>query len=272
VRMAPGLAQVACFDTAFHRTQPPIAQTFGLPRRLADEGIRRYGFHGLSYEYVASVLAGTDPHAAAGRTVVAHLGNGASMCAMNAGRSVATTMGFTTLDGLVMGTRCGEIDPGVLLYLLDRHRMTARAVQELLYEQSGLLGISGHSSDMRVLLRSSDPGDLEAVDLFIYRISRSLGSLAAALGGLDALVFTGGIGEHAPFIRACVCADAAWLGVQLDEVANARGGPRITRMTSRTSAWVIPADEEAMIARHTRRVVGSVASASARGGGTYEHH
>lgn len=270
-RMAPALAQVACFDTAFHRTQPSIAQTFGLPRRFADEGIRRYGFHGLSYEYVASVLADTDHHAAAGRTVVAHLGSGASMCAMHDGRSVATTMGFTALDGLVMGTRCGEIDPGVLLYLLDRHRMTPRALQELLYEHSGLVGVSGHSSDMRVLLRSADAGDIEAVDLFIYRISRSLGSLAAALGGLDALVFTGGIGENAPFIRARVCRDAAWLGVQLDEVANARGGPRLTRMTSRTSAWVIPTDEEAMIALHTRRVVGSMASASVRGSSTYGH-
>jgi acetate kinase len=249
-RMAPALPQVACFDTAFHRTQPSVAQTFGLPRRLTDEGIRRYGFHGLSYEHVAAVLADTDERAAAGRTVVAHLGN---------------------LDGLLMGTRCGEIDPGVLLYLLDRHRMSARALQELLYEQSGLLGVSGHSSDMRVLLRSSDSADIEAVDLFIYRISHALGSLAAALGGLDALVFTGGIGENAAFVRARVCRDAAWLGVQLDEMANARGGPRISRMSSGTSAWVIPADEEAMIAQHTRRVVGSMASASARGSGTYEH-
>jgi acetate kinase len=271
-RMAPALAQVACFDTAFHRTQPSVAQAFGLPRRFADEGVRRYGFHGLSYEYVASVLPDTDRRAAAGRTVVAHLGNGASMCAMNDGRSVATTMGFTALDGLVMGTRCGEIDPGVLLYLLDRQRITVRQLQELLYEHSGLLGVSGHSSDMRVLLQSSDPGDIEAVDLFIYRISRSLGSLAAALGGIDALVFTGGIGENSPFIRARVCRDAEWLGVQLDEMANARGGPRITRMTSRTSAWVIATDEEAMIALHTRRVIGSMASASSRASGAYEHN
>lgn len=270
-RTAPGLPQVACFDTAFHSTQPPVARAFGLPRRLADEGVRRYGFHGLSYEYIASVLPDTDRRAAAGRTVVAHLGNGASMCAMNGGRSVATTMGFTALDGLIMGTRCGEIDPGALLYLLDRHRMTPRALQELLYEQSGLLGVSGHSSDMRVLLRSSTAEDVEAVDLFIYRIGRSLGSLAAALGGLDALVFTGGIGENAPFIRARVCRDAAWLGVVLDEMANARGGPRISRVASNTSAWVIPTDEEAMIALHTRRVIGSMASATP-GSRTYEHH
>ena len=270
-RTAPALPQVACFDTSFHRTQPPVAQSFALPRRFADEGVRRYGFHGLSYEYIASVLADIDGRAAAGRTVVAHLGNGASMCAMRDGKSVATTMGFTALDGLVMGPRCGELDPGVLLSLMDRHRMTPRALQELLYQESGLLGVSGHSSDMRVLLRSSDAGDIEAVDLFVYRVSRSLGSLAAALGGLDALVFTGGIGENSPFIRARVCRDAAWLGVQLDEMANARGGPRISRMSSRTPAWVIPTNEEAMIARHTRRVIGEMAAASAGGSATYEH-
>jgi acetate kinase len=261
-RTAPSLPQVACFDTAFHRTQPPIAQAFALPGQYADEGVRRYGFHGLSYEYVASVLADTDQRAATGRAVVAHLGNGASMCAMSGGRSVATTMGFTALDGLVMGTRCGEIDPGVLLYLLDRHHMTPRALKQLLSEQSGLLGVSGRTSDMRELLRNSDANSVEAVDLFIYRISRALGSLAAALGGLDALVFTGGIGEHAAFIRARVCRDAAWLGVELDEVANARGGPCISRVTSRASAWVIPTNEEAMIALHTRHIIGATAATS----------
>ncbi len=222
-RMAPALPQVACFDTAFHQTQPAVAQALALPRRYTDEGVRRYGFHGLSYEYVASALAATDPRAAAGRTVVAHLGNGASMCAMSGGRSVATTMGFTALDGLVMGTRCGAIDPGVLLYLLDRHGMSARALQQLVYEQSGLLGVSGLSSDMRELLASSDSAAAEAVELFVYRITRELGSLAAALGGLDALVFTGGIGENASVIRADVCRDASWLGVELDYAANVSG-------------------------------------------------
>jgi acetate kinase len=256
-RMAPSVTQVACFDTAFHRAQPPVAQAFALPRRFADEGVRRYGFHGLSYEYVAAALPSVDPAAAAGRTVVAHLGNGASMCALSGGRSIATTMSFTALDGLVMGTRCGSIDPGVLLYLMDRHGMDRRALEELLYEQSGLLGVSGQSSDMRELLARSDAAAAEAVDLFVYRVGRELGSLAAALRGLDALVFTGGIGENAASIRARVCRDATWLGLELDEEANARGGPRISRAGSRVSAWVIPTNEEAMIALHTRRLVGS---------------
>jgi acetate kinase len=259
-RMAPALPQVACFDTAFHQTQPAVAQAFAVPRRYADEGVRRYGFHGLSYEYVASVLAAGDYRAASGRTVVAHLGNGASMCAMRSGQSVATTMGFTALDGLVMGTRCGAIDPGALLYLLDRHHMTAGALQRLLYEDSGLLGVSGISSDMRVLLSSTEASAAEAVDLFVYRIGRELGSLAAAVGGLDALVFTGGIGENAAIIRARVCRDASWLGVEVDDAANVRGGPRISRTTSRVSVWVIPTNEEAMIALHTRRVAASTSS------------
>jgi acetate kinase len=253
--MAPQVRQVACFDTAFHRTQPPVAQAFALPRRFADEGVRRYGFHGLSYEYVASMLPKIDARAAQGRTVVAHLGNGTSMCAMQGGRSVATTMSFTALDGLMMGTRCGAIDPGVLLYLIDSHDMTARALEQLLYEESGLLGVSGISSDMRALLASADARAAEALDLFVYRIDRELGSLAAALGGLDALVFTGGIGEHAAAIRARVCLDAAWLGLEVDEQANARAGPCITRAGSRVTAWVVPTDEELMIARHTRRVL-----------------
>jgi acetate kinase len=198
-----------------------------------------------------------DRRAADGRTVVAHLGNGASMCAMNNGRSVATTMSFTALDGLVMGTRCGAIDPGVLLYLIDRHGMTARSLQQLLYEQSGLLGVSGISSDMRELLSSSDSCAVEALDLFVYRIRRELGSLAATLGGLDALVFTGGIGEHAASIRARICRDASWLGLELDEEANANGGPSVSRKDSRVSAWVIPTNEEWMIALHTRRTLGA---------------
>ncbi len=253
--MAPAVPQVACFDTAFHATQPPVAQSFALPRRFRDEGVRRYGFHGLSYEYVASALRRIDPRAAAGRTVVAHLGNGASMCALRAGRSVATTMSFTALDGLVMGTRCGSLDPGVVLYLITRHGLDAAALEKLLYEQSGLLGVSGGSSDMRELLSRTDAPAKEAVDLFVYRAGRELGSLAAALGGLDALAFTGGIGENAAPIRARICRDAAWLGVDLDEAANARGGPRISRETSRAAAWVIPTDEELMIAGHVRAVL-----------------
>jgi acetate kinase len=252
---APQVPQVACFDTSFHRTQPAVAQAFALPGRYAEEGVHRYGFHGLSYEHIASVLPEMDSRAAAGRAVVAHLGNGASMCAMQGGRSVATTMSFTALDGLPMGTRCGAIDPGVLLYLMDQHGMDARALEQLLYHQSGLLGVSGISSDMRTLLESTDPRAIEALDLFVYRIGRELGSLAAALGGLDALVFTGGIGENAVAIRARVCHDAAWLGLELDEESNRRGGPRISRPESPVSVWVIPTNEELMIALHTRRVL-----------------
>jgi acetate kinase len=255
-QMAPTLPQVACFDTAFHRTQPKVAQTFALPRHYAEEGVRRYGFHGLSYEYIASVLPTMDRRAADGRTVIAHLGNGASMCALSNGRSIATTMSFTALDGLVMGTRCGTIDPGVLLYLIDERGMNARSLEQLLYEQSGLLGVSGISSDMRELLESSDSRAAEALGLFVYRINRELGSLAAALGGLDALVFTGGIGENAVSIRARVCRDASWLGLELDEEANATGGPCISETGSRASAWVIPTNEELMIALHTRSVLG----------------
>jgi acetate kinase len=190
----PTLPQIACFDTAFHRTQPAIAQAFAVPRRLTDEGVRRYGFHGLSYEYIASELPALEPELGGARVIVAHLGNGASMCALRGGRSVATTMSFTPLDGLVMGTRCGNLDPGVLLYLMDRHSLDARALEKLLYHECGLLGVSGISSDMRTLLASDDPSAKEAIELFVYRIGRELGSLAAALGGLDALVFTGGIG------------------------------------------------------------------------------
>ncbi|HEY7554814.1 MAG TPA: acetate/propionate family kinase [Candidatus Binatia bacterium] len=256
-KMAPVLPQVACFDTAFHRTQSKVADVFALPRRFIEEGVRRYGFHGLSYEYIASVLPALDRRAAEGRAVVAHLGNGASMCAMSNGRSIATTMSFTALDGLMMGTRCGAIDAGVLLYLLDRHGMDPRSLQELLYEESGLPGVSRISSDMRTLLASSEPTAAEAIELFVYRIKRELGSLAAALGGLDTLVFTGGIGENAASIRARVCEDASWLGLKLDEGANASGGPCISRKGSRVSAWVIPTNEELMIALHTRRLLGS---------------
>ncbi len=251
----PDLPQVACFDTSFHTTIPALAQTFALPRKFTEQGIRRYGFHGLSYEYIASVLPGVDPDAARGRTVVAHLGNGASMCAMKGLRSVACTLGFTAVEGLMMGTRCGTLDPGVMLYLMDECGMNARDLERLIYKESGLLGVSGISSDMRTLLASRDYRAAEAVDLFVYRISRELGSLAAALGGLDAVVFTAGIGENAAPIRERVCRSAEWLGLQFDEEANRAGGPRISREGSPVRAWVIPTDEELMIALHTRRVL-----------------
>ena len=252
----PDLPQVACFDTAFHRAQPELAQMFALPKELHDAGVRRYGFHGLSYEYIASVLPQHDPAAARGRSVVLHLGNGASMCALSAGRSVASSMGFTAVDGLPMGTRSGALDPGVILFLLDQRGMDARAIEDLIYNKSGLLGVSGVSSDMRTLLGSDEPRARLAVDLYIYRIGRELGSLAAALGGLDALVFTGGIGENSAEIRERVCRNAAWLGVVLDKAANQAGGPRISTAASKTAAWVLPTNEELMIARHTRRALG----------------
>ena len=253
--VAPEVRQVACFDTAFHATQPAVAAQFALPREIIDKGVRRYGFHGLSYEYIAATLPTVAPECAAAKVVAAHLGNGASMCAIDKGRSLATTMGLTALDGLPMGTRCGTLDPGALLYLMRSEGLDTAAAEHLLYERSGLLGVSGISSDMRTLLASDQPGAKEAVDLFVYRIGRELGSLAAALGGLDALVFTGGIGEHAAPIRARVCADARWLGITLDEAANAAGGPRISADGSRASAWAIPTDENLMIARHTRRLL-----------------
>jgi acetate kinase len=252
----PDLPQVACFDTAFHRTNPAVAQMFALPAKLTEAGVRRYGFHGLSYEYIASVLPTFDERAAKGKTVVLHLGNGASMCAISNGVSVASTMGFTAVDGLPMGTRCGSIDPGVILYLMDQG-MDARAIEKLIYNESGLLGVSGISSDMRTLLASDDPRAKAACDLFVYRIGRELGSLAAALSGLDAIVFTGGIGENASSVRAAVCRNAGWLGIEIDDDANASGGPRIAKAASPTGAWVIPTNEELMIARHTRRVLGS---------------
>jgi acetate kinase len=251
----PEVAQVACFDTSFHRTNPDLAQRFAIPAELHDAGVRRYGFHGLSYEYIASVLREHDAQAAAGKTVVLHLGNGSSMCALEGGKSVASTMGFTAVDGLPMGTRCGAIDPGVLLYLMDERGMDARAIEKLIYQQSGLLGVSGLSSDMRSLLESDAPRARLAVDLYLYRIRREMGSLVAALGGLDAIVFTAGIGENSAAIRARVLEDAAWLGVEADSRANAQGGPRISATRSRVSAWAIPTNEELMIARHTRRLL-----------------
>jgi acetate kinase len=252
--MKPGLPQVACFDTAFHRTQSELEQAYALPPSITAHGIQRYGFHGLSYEYIASVLPGVDAAAARGRTVVAHLGNGASMCAMLNGHSVASTMGFSTVDGLMMGTRSGALDPGILIYLMDELKMDVRAIEDLIYRQSGLLGVSGLSSDMRTLQASSDPRARFAIELFCYRIGRELGSLVAALGGLDALVFTGGIGEHGASIREKVVGAAGWLGLGLDAPANARNGPRISKAGA-VSAWVIPTDEERMIARHTDALI-----------------
>jgi acetate kinase len=251
----PGMPQVACFDTAFHTTIPGVAQAFALPRKYTEQGVRRYGFHGLSYEYISTVLPGFDAEAAGGKTVVAHLGNGASMCAMQGLKSTACTLGFTAVEGLMMGTRCGTLDPGVMLYLMDECGMNTRDLENLIYKESGLLGVSGISSDMRTLLESTDARAAEAVELFVYRITRELGSLASALGGLDALVFTGGIGENAAPIRERVCRAAQWLGLEFDGKANAGGGPRISRDGSRVRAWVIPTDEELMIALHTRQAI-----------------
>jgi acetate kinase len=251
----PELPQVACFDTSFHRTQPEVAQIFALPDALREAGVIRYGFHGLSYEYIASILPEIAPQAANGKSVVLHLGNGASMCALEAGRSLASTMGFTAVEGLPMGTRSGSLDPGVILYLMDQRGMDAQAIEKLIYHQSGLLGVSGISSDMRTLLASEKPQAKLAVDLFLYRIRRELGSLMAALGGLDALVFTAGIGENAPVIRSRVCRDAAWLGVEIDEAANAAGRGCISTGSSRVAVWIIPTNEEVMIARHTQRLL-----------------
>jgi acetate kinase len=251
----PDIPQVACFDTSFHTTIPAVAQAFALPRKFSEQGLRRYGFHGLSYEYIASVLPGIDPEAASGRTVVAHLGNGASLCAMQGLKSTACTLGFTAVEGLMMGTRCGTLDPGVMLYLMDECGMNPRELETLIYKESGLLGVSGISSDMRTLLESKDPRAAEAVELFVYRITRELGSFAAALGGLDALVFTAGIGENAAPIRERVCRAAQWLGLEFDEKANSARGPRISREGSRVRAWVIPTDEELMIALHTRQTL-----------------
>ncbi len=253
--LLPEVPQVACFDTAFHMTQPERARRFALPRRLSEAGIKRYGFHGLSYEYIARVLPQHLGAKAEGRVVVAHLGNGASMCALYGRKSVATTMGFTALDGLMMGTRCGALDPGVLLHLMEFRGMDAAALTKLLYKESGLLGVSGVSQDMRALLDSPAPGAAEAVELFCYRIARELGSLAAALGGLDALVFTAGIGEHAAPVRERVCRQSEWLGVRLDAAANARHATRISAPDSPVDVLVLPTNEEWMIAQHAAALV-----------------
>jgi acetate kinase len=251
----PDLPQVACFDTAFHRGHSAVADHYALPERFYAEGVRRYGFHGLSYEYIAERLRDVAPAAASGRVIVAHLGSGASMCALANGRSVESTMGFTALDGLPMGTRPGQVDPGVLLYLIMEKGMDAAAVQDMLYRDSGLKGLSGISNDMRELLTSKDPAAKLAVDYFVYRVGLCAGTLAAALGGLDAFVFTAGIGENSPEIRARIAEKLAWLGIAFDPATNASGGPLISRADSKVAVYVVPTDEELMIARHTLALI-----------------
>jgi acetate kinase len=247
----PGVPQVACFDTAFHRGHSAVAELMPLPRDLREKGLRRYGFHGLSYEYIASVLPQAAPEIAAGRVLVAHLGSGASICALNDGRSIDSSLGFTALDGLCMGSRPGGLDPGVVLYLFQQLGLSTDEVEDALYRKSGLLGISGISNDMRVLLGSDEPTARLAVDYFVYRAAKEIGALTAALGGLDGLVFTAGIGENSAEVRRRICEACSWLGVHLDTEANEASGPRITTRDSEVSAWVIPTDEELMIARHT---------------------
>jgi len=261
IRMAmtlnPDLPQVACFDTAFHRTAPEVEQAFALPYALYEEGVRRYGFHGLSYEYIASVLPEQAPEIAGGRVVVLHLGNGCSACALKARRSVATTMGFTALDGLPMGTRCGALDAGVILHLIQQKGMSAEALVDLLYRRSGMLGLSGVSSDFRELLASKEPRAHFALQVFYDRTARQIGSLAAALGGLDGIVFTAGVGENAVPVRSAICRACAWLGLEFDEAANREHHMRISTPKSRVAAYIIKTDENLMIARHARALVGS---------------
>ncbi|GAB3254131.1 acetate/propionate family kinase [Chitinimonas naiadis] len=253
----PALKQVACFDTSFHLGAPAVSRRYALPHALSEQGLQRYGFHGLSCEYLMTALAQQDADAAAGRIIIAHLGAGASLTAVLDGTSVANTMGFSTLDGLPMATRCGSLDPGLLVYLLRQPGMDVDRLEDLLYRQSGLLGVSGISGDMRTLLASGDPAAEQAIALFAYRIVREIGSLAAALGGLDTLVFTAGIGEHHPELRARIGQGCAWLGLTLDAGANKDNARRISTPGSRVSSWVIPTDEDLVIARHTWRLVGT---------------
>ena len=253
-RRLPDLPQIACFDTAFHASQPAVARRYALPRELEEAGIRRYGFHGLSYEYLVGVMPGIVGHMPR-RLIALHLGNGASLCAILDGRSVATTMGFSTIEGLMMGTRAGSIDPGVLLHLMREHGMGHEALTDLLYNRAGLKGVSGISSDMRVLLASADPRAAEAIELYCYRIVREIGAAAAALGGVDALVFAGGVGERAAPIRKRILATLGWLGLELDDAANSAGAQRITTPSSATNAWVVPTNEELVIARQARAVL-----------------
>lgn len=252
----PGVPQVACFDTAFHRSHPWVNDAFALPREMYDAGVRRYGFHGLSYEYIAGELSRVAPHLAQGRAVVAHLGSGASMCAVQDGRSVASTMGFSALDGLPMGTRCGQLDPGVLLYLMDQKGMTAREISDLLYRKSGLLGLSGLSNDMRTLEAAGTPEAAEAIDYFVFRCQREVGAMAAALGGIDALIFCGGIGENSRLIRARICERLGWMGIEIDHARNAGNAQIISSDFARTTVLVLPTNEELVIARAVRGVVG----------------
>jgi acetate kinase len=254
----PDVPQVACFDTSFHRGQPAVAEIVPLPRDICGSGVQRYGFHGLSYEYIASVLPEVAPEIAAGRVIVAHLGSGASMCALKNGKSVDSTLGFTALDGLCMGTRPGAVDPGVILYLFQGLGLSPKEVETILYKKSGLVGISGISNDMRALLASAEPSARLAVDYFVYRAAKEIGALAAVLSGLDGLVFTAGIGENSVEIRRRICEASAWLGIDVDETANAKRGPRISSAASRVSAWVIPTNEELMIARHTGVLLGLI--------------
>lgn len=253
----PDLLQVACIDTSFHRGCESVTERFGLPYSLFERGVRRYGFHGLSYEYIVMRLRELAPDLVRGRVIVAHLGSGCSLAAIRDGKSVDTSMGFSALDGVPMGTRPGALDPGVLLFLMREDGLGVSELEELLYQGSGLLGLSGVSNDLRALYASDDPRAAEAIDYFVYRIGQTLGALTASLGGLDALIFTAGTGENDPRIRHRVCADAAWLGIRLDEAANQEGGPRISIRDTKPSVWVIPTDEEAMIARHTLRILAS---------------
>jgi acetate kinase len=254
----PGVPQVACFDTSFHRTMPPVAEIIPLSKQIRDTGVQRYGFHGLSYEYIALVLPIAAPELIGKRVIVAHLGSGASLCAMKNGKSVDCSFGFTALDGLCMSTRPGSLDPGVILYLFHVMQFTVKDVAATLYKESGLLGISGISNDMRVLLKSSEPTARLAVDYFVYRATKEIGALAAVLQGIDGLVFTAGIGEHSPEIRRRICDSAAWLGIELDDTANQDARPKISTRDSRASVWVIPTNEELMIARHTGELLGLV--------------
>ena len=265
--LQPNLMQVACFDTAFHHGLAAPVSRFAIPRRFETLGVRRYGFHGLSFEYIASRLAAVSPELAQGRTVVAHLGNGASLCAMREGESVDTTMGLTPLDGLVMGTRCGAIDPGVLLYLLQDQKMPADEVQHLLYEKSGLLGVSDLSADMRVLLASPKPSAREAIDLFTFRVASEVAVMANTLEGLDCLVFTGGIGEHASEIRRRICDRLTWLGLALDASANERGLQNIAAADSRIDVLIIPTSEEMTIARHCAAALANSAATTVTASG-----
>ena len=258
----PGIPQVACFDTSFHRGQPAVAELIPFPRELRQQGLQRYGFHGLSYEYIASVLPQVAPEIAHGRVVVAHLGSGSSLCALKTGKSFDSTLGFTALDGLCMGTRPGSIDPGVVLHLFQGLNLSAKEVETLLYKKSGLLGISGISNDMRDLLGRSEPAAQLAVDYFVYSVAKHIGALTAALGGIDGLVFTAGIGENSPEIRKRICASSAWLGIELDEAANNERLEKISTSRSKPSVWVIPTNEELMIARHTGALLGLAKAAA----------